>query len=771
MKRFLFLFAVMISFWAVAEAQTIVSTEPSNRNVVLEEYTGIHCVYCPDGHRIALGLEHDNPGRVFPINIHTGGYATPGAGEIDLRTADGDALAVPAGISGYPAGSVNRSTNPWALSRGSWAGKVNEILSQASPVNIGVSAMVDMTTRELVVKVEYYYTADEDNATNYLTVALTQSEILGTQTGGSNFNPDYVTAEGLYRHQHALRDLLSESVWGDEISTTSKGTFGEKEYKITLPESIKSIDVVLTQLEVVAFIAQNKAEIITGAGTKVDIPAEQKVFLAIENTTNVPSLLAESITPSVTVTNNSDVAVDGYDVNLTIAGEQFTKTITEALAPNTSKVITFDTYDLSAAKGKVKVLFSGFGDIVCSAREKEVYDWSFDDNSTSMEFYSLSKDAFSLAKLTFEPNSMDDYYLDDSENPTFQYVSTTQQVWGAENTNSTFAQILYGEYGFAGKAGHLIMGEANFTEESSVNMSYYYAYADGERGGTAPKIRVQYSEDEGATWNTLDEIDAEQTKSGTFESFYYPTSSEYIKHSLSLDELAGKKAVMRISLISGTNGNIIWLDQVEFSGAAGTISVASDELDFGKVTESDYLEKSITIENTAEADLKITSIVIKDDFSGVFELVDVPSDLTIAGGESTDIKVEFMPLAIETYTAKLIINSNDPSNPALEVMLKGEGTGDGVAEEFVSNSSLQLMPNPVSTTATLKFNYTGADAATVDYKLADVTGNTVADLGTATIMSGMNTLDFNVSELAAGKYFLVITSGNAVQQVPVVVEK
>ena len=41
--------------------QTFVSTSPENKNVVLEEFTGIHCTYCPDGHRLAQILKDANP--------------------------------------------------------------------------------------------------------------------------------------------------------------------------------------------------------------------------------------------------------------------------------------------------------------------------------------------------------------------------------------------------------------------------------------------------------------------------------------------------------------------------------------------------------------------------------------------------------------------------------------------------------------------------------------------------------------------------------------
>ena len=33
--------------------QTFVSTVPENKNVILEEFTGLMCTYCPDGHLIS----------------------------------------------------------------------------------------------------------------------------------------------------------------------------------------------------------------------------------------------------------------------------------------------------------------------------------------------------------------------------------------------------------------------------------------------------------------------------------------------------------------------------------------------------------------------------------------------------------------------------------------------------------------------------------------------------------------------------------------------
>ena len=51
MKRIL-LFTLTIGT-LIASAQTFVSTTPENKNVILEEFTGISCGFCPDGHLIA----------------------------------------------------------------------------------------------------------------------------------------------------------------------------------------------------------------------------------------------------------------------------------------------------------------------------------------------------------------------------------------------------------------------------------------------------------------------------------------------------------------------------------------------------------------------------------------------------------------------------------------------------------------------------------------------------------------------------------------------
>ncbi|MDP3442787.1 MAG: hypothetical protein Q8T08_08005, partial [Ignavibacteria bacterium] len=174
MKRQFLLFLIVFGFIQLG-AQTLVSTDVLPKIAVLEEYTGIHCTYCPDGHAIAAAILENNPGRALTIAIHQGSFAAPSTGEPDFRTPWGNALAGQTGLTGYPSGTVNRhvfSGSLTALSRGDWTSRCNEIMAQPSPVNVGIESNYNATTRELTVHVELYYTANATQPTNYINIAL-----------------------------------------------------------------------------------------------------------------------------------------------------------------------------------------------------------------------------------------------------------------------------------------------------------------------------------------------------------------------------------------------------------------------------------------------------------------------------------------------------------------------------------------------------------------------------------------------------------------------
>lgn len=249
-------------------AQTIVGTDPENKNVILEEFTGIHCVYCPQGHQIAQGIQNANPGVVL-INIHTGSFAVPSGGEPDFRTPWGDAIAAQSGLIGYPAGTVNRHLFPGmsqgsgtAMSRGNWVAASNQTMATASYANVGLESYIDIETRVLTVNVEIYYTDDSPESTNLLNVAILQDSILGPQTGGGAGNN--------YNHMHMLRHLVTGQ-WGLEITPTTEGTLYQNTLTYTIPNEYNDVEVVLEHLEIVGYVTQTHQELISGSRGSVSL--------------------------------------------------------------------------------------------------------------------------------------------------------------------------------------------------------------------------------------------------------------------------------------------------------------------------------------------------------------------------------------------------------------------------------------------------------------------------------------------------------------------
>ena len=287
MKNLLTIALALVTTFAFA--QTFVSTTPENKNVVLEEFTGIYCGFCPDGHVIGQGLHDANPNDVFLINIHTGGYSNPnGPNDPDFNCLYGAAIGAASGLAGYPAGTVNRATfagispqgspGTTALSRGDWAAASAIIMADPSYVNIGAQASYDMSTGILTVNTETYYTATTTNV-NVLHVAVVENNVPGPQSGAQNYNPGAIISgpwSPTYNHQHMLRHLM-DGANGLEFNVTTAGTFVPNSHTWNMPTNLASgqsttgyfPDLDPTNMDVVAFIAEGPGEIITGVQAPV----------------------------------------------------------------------------------------------------------------------------------------------------------------------------------------------------------------------------------------------------------------------------------------------------------------------------------------------------------------------------------------------------------------------------------------------------------------------------------------------------------------------
>ena len=231
------------------KAQNFVSTEIQKRNVIIEEYTGKHCSWCPEGQMTANAIARNNPGKVFLMNIHAGPFSPPTSP--NLNTDDGTTMVEDYGVTAFPAGFVNR-TSAYEMAREQWSPYTLQQLQQTAECNIDGQVVINPTTREATITVEVYYTFNSTAPFNYLTIAMLQDSIWGDQDGGFANPEQYVNGE--YCHLHIMRDIIT-STWGDEVSPTTAGTLITKTYNYTIPEIIGDPTGVEVKLENISFVA------------------------------------------------------------------------------------------------------------------------------------------------------------------------------------------------------------------------------------------------------------------------------------------------------------------------------------------------------------------------------------------------------------------------------------------------------------------------------------------------------------------------------------
>lgn len=262
MKKFTFLMCAVLACLLNANAQEpqFVSKEQQNRNVLIEEFTGRDCPYCPLGQVGVNEVTAQYPGRVFSVNIHAKSGLSP-VSYPNLNTQYGYELTMAMAYeSGLPAAFANRAQSETFHPGSAMTGiETDKQLSQAAEVNIAGQVRIDHETRVATIDVEAYYTSNSASEKNYLTILMLQDSILGSQKGAVEFNPDQMIGDK-YVHMHTLRDIITDT-WGDEIAPTTAGSLITKTYEYQIPETVgepNGVEVDLDNIHFVAFVTEKK---------------------------------------------------------------------------------------------------------------------------------------------------------------------------------------------------------------------------------------------------------------------------------------------------------------------------------------------------------------------------------------------------------------------------------------------------------------------------------------------------------------------------------
>ena len=362
MKNYFYLLPFFLISIQLNLAQTFVSTSPENKKALVEKYTGINCSYCPCGDVIIYGAVENNPENIIVIKIHEGGYAVPGSGQPDFRTAFGTALSSQAMNTGNPAVSVNRhffqnyTSNGGTAIGGCYSNAtgvamqspptyaIDEILVEPAYLNVAAQAEINYSSNILTINTEVYYTDDSPTSTNYLNIALVQDNTAAYQAGSS------LAAGGSnYLHNDRLVHFITGQ-WGEEINPTGQGSLIQTTHSYNIPENYNGIPVVLDDLKVVVFVSESTEEIINVNRAEMDYNT-LGYDLSVDSIDSpiLAGNLSENENITVSISNNGDNNISNFEISYSVDGTSIsTESYTETILSAETVQFTFGaTYDFS----------------------------------------------------------------------------------------------------------------------------------------------------------------------------------------------------------------------------------------------------------------------------------------------------------------------------------------------------------------------------------------------------------------------------------------
>lgn len=615
-----------------AQAQTFVDTTPQNKNAVLEEFTGLNCPFCPDGHKIANNIRANNPGDVVLINIHTGGYARPRPGQPDFRSGYGAKIASQMNVRAYPNASVNRTpyngNKSFGRLDGKWKNACQQILKESSPVNVAVQTDINPDTRKLTVNVEVYYTDSSSVNTNKLNVALLQNDVPAYQAAASTFYQDKVLANGEYEHEHMLREFLTGQ-WGDDINKPYEGNLIEKTYTYQVPKDYDNVPVNLATLEVAAYVAKGKENILSGTTQKVQLPNKNLTDVSVTNATSSKGLCAKEVDPAFKVKNQGNQTVNDFKLSFRFKDKVYEKTFNKTIQPGSSKTVEWGT-PLQLKGGSYSIKVERIG----ALNNGDLYDKKLDNNFpnivSAISFPKVTVD--SNFRTSFEGGLSNSAAIDDSKNPAIERVSSSDNPVGAQNTNSAIRQLVDPRFNSnTGNKGYIVLGKTQLKNINTPYLTYYYAYSKGQRSvSKLPEIKLQYSTDCGKIWNTVGSQAVEETNSfnpnDQRANVFAPSSSDYKQAEFDLTSIQNKgEAILRLAL-PGSDGNAIYIDELQIGSKWDVTGINNDrqkEVDASVYPNpaSENVQLSFDLQQQKQVDIKVvnaTGQTVKQINSGNF---------------------------------------------------------------------------------------------------------------------------------------------------------
>lgn len=254
MKKIILLAIVFTTFFSgCVEVIPEISTDftYTGRKVLIEEFTGVQCVNCPEGSEKIEDLVAFHGDNLIPVSIHAGDFSTPSAESLyDFNTPEGMILenSYLGPVLGFPIAVINRrqfdDENDLPVLSSTWAGHIAEEFLEEPKLNINIDNAFDTSSRQLTIDVTLSFLETVTEGLG-ISIMLLEDQIVDYQLTPDGKENDYV-------HKHVLRTMLTDYK-GDVISPaqTIGGERPEFTYTFTVPAEWN-----WENCSVVAFVSQ-----------------------------------------------------------------------------------------------------------------------------------------------------------------------------------------------------------------------------------------------------------------------------------------------------------------------------------------------------------------------------------------------------------------------------------------------------------------------------------------------------------------------------------
>lgn len=229
-----------------------------NKRVLVEDFTGAWCGYCP---RVAYAIDQllTQTNDAVIVAIHRGNAS--GSNVDPFNFSGASALESQIGLTGYPTAQLNRTTR-WTYPEPSNVAQAVNLTSGTNPrLGIAMSSTTTGSNVDLSVKVKF----GDDFSNLRLVVYVLEDNLIYNQTnyttyyGGGSVITNFV-------HNNVVRAVLTSSILGESITgTTTSGNEYIKNFSYTIPGTYQA-----NKLHFVALVVNSSNTAINSRDAKIN---------------------------------------------------------------------------------------------------------------------------------------------------------------------------------------------------------------------------------------------------------------------------------------------------------------------------------------------------------------------------------------------------------------------------------------------------------------------------------------------------------------------